>query len=217
MNSSMKSIIEGLLFVYGEEGISLLEIQNVLEDKRPVDIQEVILELEKSYKASEDCAFSIQKFGKNKYRLQTKPELHEYLAKLEATKSISRLSPSCVEVLSIITYKGPISKNSIDEIREADSSYQFYKLRDKKLIKAVGKSETGANLYSITDNFFKLFNIQGGMESIPQIDLFHSTVNNEEKLNITFDSEDEKMNQKNSEVEIVDDEDFENFVGDENF
>lgn len=170
MNKNIKAIIEGLLFIYGDEGISLLDFQNVLEDKRPADIQEIILELQKLYSENDDCAFSIQKFGKNKYRLQTKPELHEYFAKLEIVKNNTRLSPSCIEVLSVITYKGPITKNQIDEMRDADSSYQFYKLRDRKLIKAVGKTETGANLYTITDNFFKLFNIQGGFEALPQIE-----------------------------------------------
>ncbi|WP_106078984.1 SMC-Scp complex subunit ScpB [Mesoplasma coleopterae] len=206
MNNNIKAIVEGLLFVYGDEGISLLDLQNVLEDVRPVTIQETILELEKKYSSDVDSAFSIQKFGKNKYRLQTKPELHEYFAKLELEVNNSRLSNSSIEVLSIIVYKGPISKHDIELIRQAECSYQIYRLRQKKLIKAVGKTSTGANLYTITDNFFKLFNITGGFEALPQIDFAsYKNVNDEndfdenEKLTEEMLSEDDVFNEDDSE------------------
>ncbi|AVN60548.1 SMC-Scp complex subunit ScpB [Mesoplasma entomophilum] len=206
MNNNIKAIVEGLLFVYGDEGISLLDLQNVLEDVRPVTIQETILELEKKYSSDADSAFSIQKFGKNKYRLQTKPELHEYFAKLELEVNNSRLSNSSIEVLSIIVYKGPISKHDIELIRQAECSYQIYRLRQKKLIKAVGKTSTGANLYTITDNFFKLFNITGGFEALPQIDFAsYKNVNDEndfdEEAKITEEmvSEDDVFNEDGSE------------------
>ncbi|ATZ21088.1 SMC-Scp complex subunit ScpB [Mesoplasma coleopterae] len=206
MNNNIKAIVEGLLFVYGDEGISLLDLQNVLEDVRPVTIQETILELEKKYSSDVDSAFSIQKFGKNKYRLQTKPELHEYFAKLELEVNNSRLSNSSIEVLSIIVYKGPISKHDIELIRQAECSYQIYRLRQKKLIKAVGKTSTGANLYTITDNFFKLFNITGGFEALPQIDFAsYKNVNDEndfdenEKVTEEMLSEDDVFNEDDSE------------------
>ncbi|ATQ35729.1 chromosome condensation and segregation factor B [Mesoplasma entomophilum] len=206
MNNNIKAVVEGLLFVYGDEGISLLDLQNVLEDVRPVTIQETILELEKKYSSDVDSAFSIQKFGKNKYRLQTKPELHEYFAKLELEVNNSRLSNSSIEVLSIIVYKGPISKHDIELIRQAECSYQIYRLRQKKLIKAVGKTSTGANLYTITDNFFKLFNITGGFEALPQIDFASYKNENDEndfdedtKITEEMVSEDDVFNEDGSE------------------
>lgn len=206
MNSNIKAVVEGLLFVYGDDGISLLDLQNVLEDVRPVVIQEAILDLEKKYSSDPDCAFSIQKFGKNKYRLQTKPELHEYFAKLELEVNNSRLSNSSIEVLSIIVYKGPISKHNIEAIRQAECSYQIYRLRQKKLIKAVAKTSTGANLYTITDNFFKLFNITGGMEALPQID-FASYKNDEEEND--FDNEEKVTEDMISEEDIFEEDDSE--------
>ncbi|KNG79395.1 SMC-Scp complex subunit ScpB [Mycoplasma sp. HU2014] len=170
MNTNIKAIIEGLLFIYGDDGISLLEIQDVLDTIKPNDIKQAIIDLNKKYQDDETCALSIQVFGNHKYRMQTKPELHEHFAKLEKQENNRKLSQSTIEVLSIIAYKGPISKSQIDFLRNSDSAYQMYKLREKKIIKVAKKDEnTRANLYTITDNFFKIFNLQGGIESLPTI------------------------------------------------
>ncbi|AEM68764.1 SMC-Scp complex subunit ScpB [Mycoplasma putrefaciens] len=168
--NNIKAIIEGLLFIYGDEGISLVEIQNVLESIKPNEIKQAIIDLNKKYLADEDSALSIQVFAKNKYRMQTKPELHSYFAKLEKFQENRKLSRSTIEVLSIVAYKGPISKSEIDNLRNSDSAYQMYKLREKKLIKAIKKDPvTRANLYTITDNFFKIFNLEKGLEELPSI------------------------------------------------
>ncbi|UKS54225.1 SMC-Scp complex subunit ScpB [Mycoplasma feriruminatoris] len=171
MNQQYSAIIEGLLFIYGDDGVSLLDIQTVLDNLKPTEIKEIIIELNKKYLADESCAFCIQTYKKNNFRLQTKPELHEYFAKLEEYNENKKLSHSTIEVLSIIAYKQPITKQSIDEIRNVDSTYQLYKLREKKLIRVVGKDveNNRSNLYGITDNFFKVFNIKGGLEELPVI------------------------------------------------
>ncbi|ATZ18852.1 chromosome condensation and segregation factor B [Williamsoniiplasma somnilux] len=167
----LMAIIEGILFIYGDEGISLMELETVLDHCKPSEIKSGILDLEAKYKNDDSSSLAIQKFGINKYRMQTKNDLHEWFAKLEVVQSQSKLSNSSIEVLSIIAYKGPITKTRIDDIRQSDSSYQLYKLKDKKLIRSIGKDEENnrANLYSITENFFKLFNIVGGKESLPKI------------------------------------------------
>ncbi|WP_026389687.1 SMC-Scp complex subunit ScpB [[Acholeplasma] multilocale] len=170
-NKEIQAIIEGILFIYGEEGISFSDLQNVLENEKSSAIKNAIQDLKVKYDNDEGSAFSIQNFGQNKFRLQTKPHLHEYFAKLEMAQSQSKLSNSSIEVLSIVAYKGPIAKSGIDEIRGVDSSYQVYKLKERNLIRVSGKSEEigNANLYTITENFYKLFNLQGGLEVLPSI------------------------------------------------
>ncbi|WP_031543023.1 SMC-Scp complex subunit ScpB [Mesoplasma photuris] len=167
-----KAIIEGLLFLNGDDGISLLDIQTVLEEIKPNDIKTMIDELDQKYANDPESVYSIQTFAKTKFRLQTKSEFHEYFAKLEFTQDQRKLSNSSVEVLSIVAYKGPISKSAIDAIRGTDSSYAVYKLKERNLIRVSGKDDSigRSNLYSITDNFFKLFNLVGGKEVLPTID-----------------------------------------------
>jgi len=162
-NKELQAIIEGLLFIKGDDGISMTELQEVLINQKPSEIRQVIDELNAKYAKDESCAFSIQKFGGKKFRLQTKPVLHQYLMKLTNSEETHKLSNSIVEVLSVIAYQGPLTKGEIDDLRNSDSSYQLQKLRERKLINAVGKSEENprANIYEITENFYKIFNING--------------------------------------------------------
>ncbi|WP_027063133.1 SMC-Scp complex subunit ScpB [Mesoplasma seiffertii] len=214
MNNNLKAIIEGLLFIYGDDGIALLDLQTVLENHKPSEIKAAINELEEKYKNDESSAFSIQRFGTNKLRLQTKETLYEWFAKLEVVKDQSKLSKSSIEVLSIVAYKGPISKAGIDHIRGADSSYQVYKLRQRNLIRVTGKSEDlgRSNLYSITENFFKLFNLSGGKETLPLIgdeELQEIIAENVQVLKTT----EAENNSKTFFNEISEDDDFDEFQG----
>lgn len=166
----LKAIIEAALFVHGDDGIDLMDLMTILPDAKPNDIKKVIEEMNESYAKDESSAFSIQKFGEHKYRLQTKPELFDQLAKLADVETKKELSRSALEVLSIVAYQGPIKKSKIDAIRTSDSSYQIQKLRDLDLIEVLGKDEENpnANLYGITDNFYKMFNLKG-KEDLPEI------------------------------------------------
>ena len=71
----MKAVLEGLLFIVGEDGIDLETICNVLEIEKEQG-QELIENLENDYK-SEDRGIMIKKFG-NLYKLTTKKEHKEY-------------------------------------------------------------------------------------------------------------------------------------------
>ncbi|ATG97277.1 SMC-Scp complex subunit ScpB [Mesoplasma lactucae] len=168
----LEAIIEGMLFVNGDDGISLATLLEVLNEEKPSDIKKAIDALEEKYEKDEASALSIQRFDKNKYRLQTKTRYNEYLAKLSYVDQPRKLSPSMVEVLSIIAYQQPITKSKVDKLRNADSAYQIQRLKEKKLIKSIGKSENNnANLYVVTESFYKVFNLENGQDDLPAIDL----------------------------------------------
>jgi segregation and condensation protein B len=184
-NKELQAIIEGLLFISGDDGLDLPAIQEVLPNEKPSVINKVIDQLLQKYQKDEASAFSIQKFHKNKFRLQTKPIFHDYLAKLNFNDERRRLSNSVVEVLSIVLYRGPIAKGAIDDLRNCDSTYQLQKLREQKLVEIAGKSEENprANTYQITDNFFKVFNLNS-REDIPKLD-FEEIKNSQELMTET--------------------------------
>lgn len=169
-NKQLQAIIEGLLFISGDDGIELGEIGQVLREEKPSTIKKVLAELTQKYAQDEASSFSIQKFNANKYRLQTKPEYNNYLARLRSTDQPHKLTPSAIEVLSIIAYEGPITRHEIDKIRKSDSTYQVQRLKEKQLIQVVGRNQTTkAGLYEVTDNFYKIFNLTNGKEDLPTI------------------------------------------------
>ena len=69
---------------------------------------------------------------------------------------IRKLSKSSLEVLTIVAFKGPITKTEIEEIRNTGVDHIVPVLLEKKLIKVVGKKKAlgNPNLYEVTDDFY---------------------------------------------------------------
>ena len=162
----MKNIIEGLLFVVGDEGLTLEEINNILEqdiNKTKQDIEELI----KDYEGI-NRGIRIEIFG-DKYKLVTKKEYKEYLKKLVPDEE-DLLTQSNLETLAIIAYNQPITRLQVEEIRGVSATHTMRKLLMRDLIKELGRSELPGRpiLYGTTDFFLDYFGINS-LEELPQI------------------------------------------------
>lgn len=160
-----KSILESLLFVVGEEGLSLEEIKEVLEID---ECEKIIEELSLDYK---DRGIEISLLG-NRYKLTTKKENKEYIQKLVTLSDSDTLSEAALETLAIIAYNQPVTRVMVDEIRGISSSHMIRKLVYKNLICEVGRSETAGRpiLYGTTPLFLDYFGLQN-IKELPQIQI----------------------------------------------
>lgn len=163
----MKAVIEGLLFISGDEGLTLEELQQILE----IDINELkklIKELYQNYQ-SEDRGIKLELLG-NHFKLTTKQEHKEYYKKLIKDEEDDKLSQAALETLSIIAYNEPITRVEIDEVRGISSAYIIRKLVLKGLIEEKGKSDIPGRpiLYGVTSNFLDYFGL-GSTKELPKI------------------------------------------------
>lgn len=163
----MKAVIEGLLFISGDEGLTLEELKNNLE----IDIDELknlIKELYKDYQ-SDERGIKLELLG-NHFKLTTKPEHKNYYKKLIKNEENNKLSQAALETLSIIAYNEPISRLDIDEIRGVSTNYIIRKLVLKGLIEEKGKSDAPGRpiLYGVTSNFLDYFGL-GSIKELPKI------------------------------------------------
>lgn len=163
-----KAILEGLLFVVGEDGLTIETIQNVLE-LNDEEAKILIMDLKKSYEA-EDRGLRIDFLG-NKFKLTTKVEHREYYQKLLESPETNTLSQAALETLAIIAYNEPITRIRIDEIRGVATKPMIRKLVAKGLIKEAGKSNLPGRpiLYKTTNEFLDYFNIEN-LNDLPKID-----------------------------------------------
>jgi len=170
---NFKAIIEGLLFINGEEGLSLEEICNITE-KTKDEIKAIIKDLFNDYK-NIDRGIQIEFLG-NKFKLTTKAEHKEYYKKLLKEDANSVLSQSALETLAIIAYNGPITRIEVDEIRGVNSSYVIRKLLLKGLIEEVGKADIAGKpkIYNITEKFLDYFGL-GNANELPKINITDET------------------------------------------
>lgn len=174
---NLKAVLEGLLFVCGEEGISYDRLLKILDtDKETLDklIEEYSNDL-----GSSDRGLQLDNYGSN-YKLITKKEHSKYYECLADEEASDSLSPSCLEVLAIIAYNSPITRVMVDEIRGVSSAYLVRKLVLKNLIKEVGRSELPGRpiLYGVTDQFLDYFGIKS-VDELPSIDVSCETMESE--------------------------------------
>lgn len=174
----MKAVIESLLYVAGDEGLTIEEIAKVLEkDKNEVSL--LINELSEDY-LSENRGLKIEKYG-NKVKFVTKKEHSEYLKKMFNEEINEKLSASALETLAIIAYNEPVTRSMVDEIRGVSSAHIIRKLVFRNLVKDVGKSELPGRplLYAVTDQFLDHFGLTS-VEDLPKLEVKEATLESQD-------------------------------------
>ena len=163
-----KMLVEGLLFLTGETGLTLKQIAKALAiDEAKTSV--IIEELQADYQ-SEERALSLVNFG-GQYKLVTKDEIYEIAKTFFAEEKTGTLSQSALETLAIIAYKQPITRIEIEEIRGVGCEVMLKKLVARELIEEKGRLETVGKpiLYQVTKNFMDLFKLQS-LEELPKFE-----------------------------------------------
>lgn len=175
-----KSILESLLFVVGEDGLSLEQIMDILELNEE-ESKNLILDLDKDYSDS-DRGFRIDVLGNN-FKLVTKKECNEYIKKLVKIENDEVLSQSSLETLAIIAYNCPITRVAVDEIRGVSTVHTIRKLLMKGLIEEKGRSELPGRpiLYGTTDYFLDYFGL-ASIDDLPKISFDDEEIDEESNL-----------------------------------
>lgn len=164
----MKAVLEGLLFVSGNEGLNIKQLIEII-DISEQEILNLINELKEDYQ-SDSRGITIEYFGNN-YKLTTKSIHKDYYQKLAELTNIRNLSQSALETLAIIAYNEPVTRMQVDELRGVSSSQVIRNLIAKDLVKELGKSDAlgRPNLYGVTDQFLDYFGLSS-KDELPKIE-----------------------------------------------
>ena len=173
---NLKAVLEGLLFVVGDDGLDLDEISKILEISKD-ETKELIKELQNDYQSS-DRGIRIDFLG-DKSKLTTKKEHNIYYQKLLTTEDNNTLSQAALETLAIIAYNQPITRVKVDELRGISNNHIIRKLVAKGLIKEGGRSNMPGRpiLYETTSEFLDYF----GLSSIDELPDMREFLEEEEK------------------------------------
>lgn len=163
-----KAVLEGLLFVVGEDGLTLEQIGDVLGIDEEAS-KELIRELKKDYE-DEGRGLRIDFLG-NRFKITTKFEHREYYQKLIENPDTNHLSQAALETLAIIAYNEPITRMQVDAIRGVSSTSIIRKLVAKGFIKESGRSDVPGRpiLYETTNEFLDYFGL-ASVEDLPNIE-----------------------------------------------
>ncbi len=176
-------ILEGILFVVGDEGINLKNLCDIMNIDSE-EAKELLLKLKESYE-NEERGIRISYLG-DAFKLTTKEIHKEYYQRLVENPDTQTLSPSSLEVLAIIAYNQPITRVEIDSMRGLSSAHLIRKLVARGLIKEAGKSQMPGrpNLYRTTSEFLDCF----GLASLNELPELEETELNEDEERELFTS-----------------------------
>lgn len=177
---NLVGVLEGILFAVGDEGITLKTLTEVM-DIDEVKAKELLKELQTRY---ESDAYGIRvSFLGDAFKLTTKREHASFYQKLLGNPESQTLSESALEVLAIIAYNQPITRNIIDEMRGVASGHIVRKLCARGLVKISGKSKMPGrpNLYSTTSEFLDYFGL-ASIKDLPALEVEEKTMDSETEL-----------------------------------
>ena len=183
--SRLKSILEGLLFVSGEDGLSAKAIAEVVE--MDVDVVRDVLRDLQSDLARDGRGVRVAEVAGG-FRLTTAPEHAPYFEKLAYSPARSSLSQAALETLSIIAYRQPITRIEIEEIRGVKADRAIHTLVAKDLIEEVGRADALGRpiLYGTTKSFLDYFGL-AGIDQLPDPIVSESEDELEERTKLLFE------------------------------
>ncbi|KJD57788.1 SMC-Scp complex subunit ScpB [Bacillus velezensis] len=161
-----KAIVEALLYAAGDEGLTKKQLVTVLEIEE-AELAGIMKEVAAQYK-EDDRGIELTEYA-DTYMLGTKKEFVPYLKKLIEVPS-KGLSQASLEVLAIVSYKQPITRAEIEDIRGVKSERILHSLVSKALLCEVGRADGPgrAILYGTTPVFLEQFGLKT-LEELPPL------------------------------------------------
>lgn len=181
----LKSIIEGLLFVAGDEGLEVKQIAEIVEVDSSV-VADVLYDLKADF-SREGRGIQIVEIA-GAFQLTTLPDHAPYFERLAYSPSRATLSQAALETLSIVAYRQPITRVEIDEIRGVKSDRAIQTLVSKDLIVETGRAEAIGRpiLYGTTKSFLDYFGLSS-LKELPDSSAFESSDGLEEETKMLFE------------------------------
>lgn len=160
----LRSIIESLLFI-SDRPLSQKELAKLLdvEEKKVID---ALGELARQYNENENSGIQIIE-NEGRWQMVTSVRNTQIVQKFLKSEITGELTQPSLETLAIISYRGPIGKEELDEIRGVNCSLILRNLMIKGLVESY--EEKDRILFDISFDFLKHLGIKNRKE-LPEYD-----------------------------------------------
>ncbi|HZT81668.1 MAG TPA: SMC-Scp complex subunit ScpB [Gemmataceae bacterium] len=159
-------IIEALLFVGGAP-LTAARAGEAVRGLTPEQLAEAVEQLNKAYR-QQGRPYHIQARDHG-WVLELRPRFRPVLERLYGGVREARLSPQALDVLALVAYRQPATRQEVEAVRGADSGAQLRQLVRLGLIAVVRRGEAGQKevCYGTTPRFLKLFGLRS-LDDLPQ-------------------------------------------------
>lgn len=161
----LKSTVESILFISGEP-IKLSRIAKVANSAEE-EVEKVLTILKEEYGKGRGMSI-IRK--DDSVQMTTNPENAEVISALVKSEIQEGLSRAALEVLSIVAYRGPITRVSVEAIRGVNCSFTVRALLMRGLLERIDNPEDSRSyLYRVSFEFLKKLGVES-VEKLPDFE-----------------------------------------------
>lgn len=163
--SIVKSKIESLLFV-ASRPLSLKKISDEVGGEKE-ETKKILRELVEEYRSAGRGIQVMEIDGE--YQMSTSSNTSKMVKEFLKDEMTGELTRPALETLTIIAYRGPISKPELEQIRGVNCGLILRNLMIKGLAEAKTRDTGGEVLYNITFDFLRHLGLNG-VDELPDYD-----------------------------------------------
>jgi segregation and condensation protein B len=169
----LKSEIESVLFVSGEP-VKISRIAKITGAKKP-EIENAIMVLQGEYSGQRGLAILTKE---DEVQMATNPENAGIVDQLVKSEIQENLSRAALEVLSIVAYRGPMTRMDVEAIRGVNCSFTLRSLLMRGLVERIeNPKDNRGYLYKISFEFLKKM----GVDNVAKLPDFE-TLSKDERI-----------------------------------
>ena len=157
---------EAILFAMGDS-VEIKKLAFALQvNEREAEM--ILRNLADRYQA-DNCGLQILELD-GAYQICTKPSQYEYLIRIAKQPKKYVLTDVQLEVLSIIAYKQPVTRQEVEKIRGVNSDHALNRLVEYGLVGEAGRLDAPGRpiLFGTTEEFLRNFGVRTA-EDLPSI------------------------------------------------
>jgi len=181
--ASIENIIEAVLFSAGDT-VKFSDILDIAEDLGLEDnvLKDIISNFADNYN-NKNTGLEVVVVEDN-VQLVARAENIEYIKKVlkSNARQTRSLSKSAFEILAVVAYNQPVTKNYVEQMRGVDCAYMLNSLMERGYIEERGRLELPGRpfVYGTTLKFLSLFGLSD-ISDLPEIEKFKNNIDNIEE------------------------------------
>lgn len=207
VDNELLNIVEAAIFS-SDEPVGVRKLIAMFPKKAApsrIDIQNALLKIQQDY---EGRGIELRRIGKG-WRFQSREKYSDWLRALFSGKS-PRYSRALLETLAIISYRQPVTRGDIEEIRGVTVSSETVRtLLEREWVQEVGHRDVPGRpaLLGTTDSFLQYFNL-GSLTELPELLVRREIAEIASELNLTLpmdgvDTTDDDENTDEHTAEVI--------------
>ena len=182
--TEIENIIEAVLFSAGES-INFLDIFDMAGDLEMTkeELKDAVLTFAEKYNAKNTGLEAV--VTNTHVQLVARAEYIDYIKKVlkSNARQARSLSKSAFEILAVVAYNQPVTKNYIEQMRGVDCAYMLGSLIERGYIEEKGRLDLPGKpyVYGTTVKFLSLFGLSD-ISDLPEIEKFKNNAVNAEEV-----------------------------------